>query len=480
MTGVTVGIPAWNEGRFLDRTLAQLVKNYDYIDRIIISDNASTDNTFEIASGYAAKYPKIEVQRLEKNVGAGANSKRILNQVNTEYFMLLGAHDIVSDNYFSELVPKLQARPEAVAAVPMIYRFYDVITEDTVVLDVRISTIDSDDIQKRIYAVLHQSPHCVIINQLVRTDVYKKTLSRILPNEINGDCIVAMHTALLGPWVTSCKAAYYYGEPHTDEKIYKDKMRRYLLQHKTRIPLINRMAYIPQKYWSLCREYAPELCNECLEKDIIHSVETDINCEGDLYDEDWLARRKGFEELLRYLNAAKRNIALLGTGIDGYESKRFAEYGNKLHFAAYVRSSDEEIHEAFENEKIESMEFLQGKADEWFVIVADQFHESELSKQLEDMDYEDGCTYFSMWDMLYPCPYKVIEKKPFKKDKVKLTKKERICRALHKYNAVQLTGKVIAKIFGKTARAIKRLSKVFDKMARTLNKTVDATVHCKD
>lgn len=451
MGKVTVGIPVWNEGRFLDQTLASLVQsqNYDYIDRIIVSDNASTDNTNEIATAYAVKYPKIEVQRLEKTVSARDNSMRLINQASTEYFMLLGGHDIISDNYFSELLPKLQARPEAVAAFPMIYSFVASPAKDNVMLDVRISTIDSDDVQKRIYAVLHQDQHCCAINQLVRASIYKKTMSRIQPNEISGDTIIAMHTALLGPCVTSSEAAYYYRATNTGES-YKGTIRRYVMQHQTRVPLINRVGYIPKKYWSLCNEYEPHLCNKQLEKDIIHSVETDPNCNADLYDEDWLARCKGYGELFKYLDRADKPIALLGVGIDGYEARRFAEYGNKLHFTAYVRSGDEAVHEAFANDKVESMDFLRGKQDEWIVIVADEFHEDERMQQLAGMGYEEHSTCFSMWDMIYP--ETIVVKKKI------VTKKDRIRAAWHKYNALQFAIKAVAKVLGKIAS-------VLDKMA---------------
>lgn len=471
MTGVTVGIPAWNEGRFLDRTLAQLVKNYDYIDRIIISDNASTDNTFEIASGYAAKYPKIEVQRLEKNVPMYDNWMRLLNQAGTEYFMWMGGHDIVSDNYFSDIVPKLDARPEAVAAFSMIYMFNETLGWNVLWLDSRISTIDSDDVLKRVYAVLHQEKHCIVTNQLCRTKYLKKVMSTMPPYKVNGDCVIAMHLALLGPSVTSYKSVFYERLEHKGDVTHRDSVRRYNMQHHIHVPLVNPKHYIPQDYWSLCQELAPAICNDTLREDIVASCEKLVSDRGgmdaDIDDEVWLKRHNWSQlcEKLRYLN---KPVALLGAGIDGYEARRFAEYGGKLHFAAYVRSSDEEIHEAFANNKIESMDFLQGKAEEWVVIVADEFHEDELIEHLNEMGYEEYSSCFSMWDMLYFIRMNDTKKEAVKKETIKLTKKERILRALHKYNAVQLTGKVIAKsgkkIGGKIAKLGNKITSVSKKL----------------
>ena len=52
MKELTVGMPLCNEGRYLRETLESLLRNYQYIDRIILSDNCSDDDTATICKEY--------------------------------------------------------------------------------------------------------------------------------------------------------------------------------------------------------------------------------------------------------------------------------------------------------------------------------------------------------------------------------------------------------------------------------------------
>lgn len=446
MGKVTVGIPALNEGRFLDQTLASLVgpQNYDCIDRIIISDNASTDNTNEIATAYAAKYPKIEVQRLEKTVPGYNNFMRLLDLSDTEYFTWIGGHDILSDNYFADLVPRMDARPEAVAAMPMVYEFKDTVADGKIVLDIRISTIDSDDVLKRVYAVLNDLAYCKITNSIWRTKYMKQAFTGINPEYINSDHIQAMFAAVFGPCVTSSNAAYYYRAAHGNGT-QKDVVRRYVYQHQVHCKF-NIRGYLPREYWRVCQKYAPAICSNELKQDIVSACVREFDT--DMGDDVWL-KHHAQSKLCDVLRGLQKPVALLGAGVDGYEARRFAEYGNKLRFSAFVRSSDETVHEAFAHDKIEDMDFLRGKALKWVVIVADEFHESERIKQLEEMGYEEHHTCFSFWDMLYP-------------EKIIVTKQDRIRRALKKYTATQLVRKVIGKGMAKIGRKIEGNGKSSD------------------
>lgn len=214
---------------------------------------------------------------------------------------------------------------------------------------------------------------------------------------------------------------------------------------------------MPKDYWKLCNEYAPEICSDRLLKDIVDACERCFD--ADIDDDVWQKRHE-YSELCAQLKRLNKPVALLGTGIDGCEVRRFAEYGDKLRFSSYVRSCDEEVHKIFANDKIERLDFLQGKAEEWVVIIADEFHEDSLIKQLNGMGYEEHLSCFSMWDMLYFEGIKVIKKKP-----VKVTKKDRLRNALHKYNALQLGIKVAAKVLGKVSNAIGKASKVLNKAA---------------
>lgn len=101
---VTIGIPFYNEEKYLGATI-QSALNQSYSDiKIIATDNCSTDNSYEIAKGFANKDNRIELIRHEKNIGAIENFVFALSKCTTPYFMWLGAHDILLPGFIEEAV----------------------------------------------------------------------------------------------------------------------------------------------------------------------------------------------------------------------------------------------------------------------------------------------------------------------------------------------------------------------------------------
>lgn len=89
---VSIGMPVYNGEPFireaLDSLLAQTFTDFE----LIISDNASTDDTEEICQNYASKDSRIRYIRQPKNLGASYNFQFVLDEAVGEYFMW-AAHD---------------------------------------------------------------------------------------------------------------------------------------------------------------------------------------------------------------------------------------------------------------------------------------------------------------------------------------------------------------------------------------------------
>lgn len=96
---VSIGMPVYNGENFikeaLDSLLAQTFTDFE----LIISDNASTDETEAICQDYAAKDMRIRYIRQTENRGAIANFKFVLDEAVGEYFMWAAADDIWSHEF---------------------------------------------------------------------------------------------------------------------------------------------------------------------------------------------------------------------------------------------------------------------------------------------------------------------------------------------------------------------------------------------
>ncbi|TSC64682.1 MAG: glycosyl transferase family 2 [Microgenomates group bacterium Gr01-1014_93] len=91
---VTIGMPLLNEGRYLSKALDSLL-NQSFSDfEIIISDNASTDETAEIAKNYAKKDQRIRYYRTDSRVGGRENFNRLFQLSSGKYFMWASGHDL--------------------------------------------------------------------------------------------------------------------------------------------------------------------------------------------------------------------------------------------------------------------------------------------------------------------------------------------------------------------------------------------------
>ncbi len=108
---VTIGLAVYNEAPFIEETLAAVINQTFRNITILVSDNASTDDTLEIVQRLARTDDRIVLIRNSENVGSLNNHMQILQLSNTEYFMFLGGHDLIAPDYIEAAVRCLSKSP---------------------------------------------------------------------------------------------------------------------------------------------------------------------------------------------------------------------------------------------------------------------------------------------------------------------------------------------------------------------------------
>ena len=115
----TIGIPVYNGESTLRETLECCIKLPYELVNIVVSDNNSSDRTYDIAEYYAKQYQNISLYRHEKNLGPGYNFKYLLECCKTEYFMWLAADDVIGESLeLSEIELLFVQHPDAMAVSP--------------------------------------------------------------------------------------------------------------------------------------------------------------------------------------------------------------------------------------------------------------------------------------------------------------------------------------------------------------------------
>lgn len=102
----------------LDSLYAQTYKDF----KIILCEDGSSDNTYEVARQYADSHDNIVLIRNDKNMGLNYTLNRCLELVDTEYVARMDGDDISLPTRFEKEIDFLDKHPEyAFVSTPMIY-----------------------------------------------------------------------------------------------------------------------------------------------------------------------------------------------------------------------------------------------------------------------------------------------------------------------------------------------------------------------
>lgn len=111
---VSVCIDVYNYGAYLPEAIRSVLDQTLTDLELIIGDDCSTDNSFEIAQEYAARDPRIRVQRNPRNLGMIGNRNACLRAAAGEYVKILHADDFLSTpDALARMVALLEERPAA-------------------------------------------------------------------------------------------------------------------------------------------------------------------------------------------------------------------------------------------------------------------------------------------------------------------------------------------------------------------------------
>lgn len=95
MPKIDIAIPCYQYGRFL-RECVSSVQSQNVADlRILIIDNASTDDSVEVAQELARDDPRIEVVVHKSNLGPHTSYNEAIDWASSDHFLLLDADDVL-------------------------------------------------------------------------------------------------------------------------------------------------------------------------------------------------------------------------------------------------------------------------------------------------------------------------------------------------------------------------------------------------
>jgi abequosyltransferase len=108
---LTIAIPTYNRSRCLALLLARLVQELGTLENVhlLISNNASTDDTSQVIDQYANRFPSITVLTNVTNLGADFNIAQCYNNVKGKYAWIFGDDDLPIPGAISAVLAILQS-----------------------------------------------------------------------------------------------------------------------------------------------------------------------------------------------------------------------------------------------------------------------------------------------------------------------------------------------------------------------------------
>lgn len=118
-----VGIPVYNELPYLRKMIDSLKSQTTDDVTFLISDNNSSDGSWEFVSKCCEGDNRFVLVQHEKNIGAASNFEFLFNSSDCDYFMWMGAHDYVSPGFFQAALDVLDEHIDIVMVSGQPYQF---------------------------------------------------------------------------------------------------------------------------------------------------------------------------------------------------------------------------------------------------------------------------------------------------------------------------------------------------------------------
>jgi glycosyltransferase involved in cell wall biosynthesis len=191
---VSIGLPVRNGGQFLEETLKSICAQTFADFEVIISDNASTDQTREICESYVARDPRIYYHRLDENLGAAPNYNRVFALARGKYFKWAAHDDLLKPAFLQSCLDEMERSPETV----VVYTRTEIIDEcgAFVRMDDLTLVVDSRKASRRLKNFYRRIRLANPIFGLIRADALRKT--RLIDSFISSDLVLLAELLMLG------------------------------------------------------------------------------------------------------------------------------------------------------------------------------------------------------------------------------------------------------------------------------------------
>jgi glycosyltransferase involved in cell wall biosynthesis len=202
---LSIGMPVYNGERTmrsaLESLLAQTLTDFE----LILSDNASSDGSWDVIQEFAARDPRVRAFRQPRNIGANANYTALFRAARGKYFKWASSNDWCAPEFLQCCVEQLEADPGAVLVAPRTRLFEsDPAVFQDYLGDIACTQPDPVDRFKHVGERLALNN---VVNGVARADALRQT--HLVEHYPSADVVLVAHLALLGRIVLLPQPLFY-------------------------------------------------------------------------------------------------------------------------------------------------------------------------------------------------------------------------------------------------------------------------------
>lgn len=161
---VSVILPAYNGLPYLEKAIHSVLKQTFTRFELLILDDASTDNSWELIKKYATKDKRIRIFRNKKNLGIGKALNLLIEKTSAQFLARMDADDVMSEKRLEKQINYLRKHPEIV----VLGSFMKEIDKKGKVIGKRMMPVGHNDIyQMMYYATGIQNPTVIFNRKLI-------------------------------------------------------------------------------------------------------------------------------------------------------------------------------------------------------------------------------------------------------------------------------------------------------------------------
>jgi hypothetical protein len=194
---VSIGIPTYNRAaklaRAVESALAQTHRNLE----LVISDNASGDETEAICRAFCEQDPRVRYLRSPVNHGPTANFNTLFGELRGDYLMLLSDDDWLDDSYVASCLDELNRRPGHVLACGIAHY----VRNGSVVREGVDMQLDDDSPNRRVLTYMREVDENGVFYGLMPRAVLRRAAP--LRNVLGNDWLFAAAIAVQGKVATT-------------------------------------------------------------------------------------------------------------------------------------------------------------------------------------------------------------------------------------------------------------------------------------